>query len=92
MTIQELETILRKEKIFEEFGLNRLAVFGSFARGEAYRDIDILLEQNMDYKLRDKLQTKLQTLLKTKVDLVPEKFADPIIVYRARKDLKYVTK
>lgn len=92
MTIQELEAILRKEKIFEEFGLNRLAVFGSFARGETYRDIDILLEQNMNYKLRDQLKIKLQAILKTKVDLVPEKFADPIIVYRARKDLKYVTK
>lgn len=92
MTIQELETTLRKEKIFEEFGLTRLGLFGSFARGEKYHDIDILLEQNMDYKLRDKLKDKLQIILKTKIDLVPQKFADPIIVYRAQKDLKYVTK
>ncbi|CAG5010511.1 hypothetical protein DYBT9275_04738 [Dyadobacter sp. CECT 9275] len=92
MTILELEAILRKEKIFEEFGLNRLAIFGSFARGEDYHDIDILLEQDMHYKVRDQLKAKLQTILKTKVDVVPEKFADPIIVYRARKDLKYVTK
>lgn len=92
MTIQELETTLRKEKIFEEFGLTRLGLFGSLARGEKYQDIDILLEQNMDYKLRDKLKDKLQIILKTKIDLVPQKFADPIIVYRAQKDLKYVTK
>ncbi|TKT93659.1 nucleotidyltransferase family protein [Dyadobacter frigoris] len=92
MTIQDLETILRREKIFDEFGLNRLAVFGSFARGEAYQDIDILLEQNMNYKIREQLKIKLQEILHTKVDLVPEKFADPIIVFRARKDLKYVTK
>jgi predicted nucleotidyltransferase len=92
MTIQELEAILRREKIFEEFGLSRLAVFGSFARGEAYRDIDILIEQNMDYKVREQLKAKLQTLLNIKVDLVPEKFADPIIVYQAHKELKYVTK
>jgi predicted nucleotidyltransferase len=87
MTIQELEAILRREKIFEEFGLSRLAVFGSFARGEAYRDIDILIEQNMDYKVREQLKAKLQTLLNIKVDLVPEKFADPIIVYQAHKEL-----
>lgn len=92
MTIQELETTLRKEKIFEEFGLTRLGLFGSLARGEKYQDIDILLEQNMDYKLRDKLKDKLQIILKTKIDLVPQKFADPIIVYRTQKDLKYVTK
>ena len=92
MTIPELESVLRGAKIFEEFGLSRLAVFGSFARGEDYRDIDFLLEQTMGYKLREQLKAKLQTLLKTKIDLIPEKFADPMIVYRARKDLKYVTK
>ena len=92
MTIQELEIMLRKEKIFEEFSLTRLGLFGSFAGGEKYQDIDILLEQNMDYKLREKLKHKLQIILKTKIDLVPQKFADPIIVYRAQKDLKYVTK
>ena len=91
MTIQELETLLRQENIFEEFGIDRLGLFGSFARGEPYRDIDILLERKMDYKRRDLLKAKLQTLLGIKVDLVPENFADPIILYRARKDLKYVT-
>lgn len=92
MTIQELESILRKERIFEEFGISRLGLFGSFARGEKYHDIDILLEQNMEYRTREKLKEKLQRLLNIKVDLVPEKFADPIIVYRARQDLKYVTR
>ena len=91
MTIQELESMLRKERIFEEFGISRLGLFGSFARGEKYHDIDILLEQNMEYRTREKLKEKLQRLLNIKVDLVPEKFADPIIVYRARQDLKYVT-
>ncbi|GAB3163671.1 nucleotidyltransferase family protein [Telluribacter humicola] len=92
MTIQELELILRREGIFEEFGINRLALFGSFARGEKYHDIDILLEQPLDYKVREQLRGRLQPLLHTKVDLVPAKFADPIILYRARKDLKYVTR
>ena len=92
MTIQELESILREERIFEEFGISKLGLFGSFARGEKYHDIDILLEQNMEYRLREKLKEKLQLLLNIKVDLVPEKFADPIIVYRARQDLKYVTR
>lgn len=92
MTIHELESILRKERVFEEFGISKLGLFGSFARGEKYHDIDILLEQNMEYRLREKLKEKLQLLLNVKVDLVPEKFADPIIVYRARQDLKYVTR
>lgn len=90
MTIQELEAILQRENIFQEFGIERLGLFGSFARGESYHDIDILLEQDMHYKLREQLQARLQAILQTKVDLVPEKFADPIILYRAHKDLKYV--
>lgn len=90
MTIQELEAILQRENIFQEFGIERLGLFGSFARGEHYQDIDILLEQDMHYKLREQLQARLQTILQTKVDLVPKKFADPIILYRAQKDLKYV--
>jgi predicted nucleotidyltransferase len=92
MTVQELETILRVENIFDEFGLKRLGIFGSFARGEKYNDIDILVEQNLNYKTREVLKEKLQELLKIKVDLVPEKFADPIILYRAQKELKYVTR
>jgi uncharacterized protein len=92
MTIRELELILRREHIFDEFGISRLGLFGSFARGEDYRDIDILLEQNLDYGLRERLKDRLQILLNIKVDLVPERFADPIIVFRARKDLKYVTR
>lgn len=92
MTIRELESVLRKENVFEEFGISRLGLFGSFARGETYHDIDILLEQNLNYTVREKLKEKLQSLLNVKIDLVPEKFADPIIVYRARQDLKYVTR
>ncbi|HEV7348430.1 nucleotidyltransferase family protein [Telluribacter sp.] len=92
MTIQELEKILRREGVFEEFGISRLGLFGSFARGENYHDIDILLEQHLDYKVRERLRSRLQALLNTKVDLVPAKFADPIILYRAHKDLRYVTR
>lgn len=91
MTIEELEILLRQENIFQEFATERLGIFGSFARGEPYCDIDILLERKIDYKRRELLKAKLQTLLGTKVDLIPESFADPIILYRARKDLKYVT-
>ena len=92
MTIQELEAILRAENVFDEFGLSRLGVFGSFVRGEKYNDIDILIEPDLHYKMREDLKERLQTILNVKVDLVPEKFADPIIVYRAHKELRYVTK
>ena len=92
MTLQELEDKLREKDIFETFGLSQLGIFGSFARGEDYHDIDILLEQDLDYDTRLRLKRRLSRLLGTKIDIVPVKFADPIILYRAQKDLKYVRK
>ena len=92
MSIEELETLLRAENVFDEFGLNRLGIFGSFARGEKYNDIDLLVEQNLYYSTREALKEKLQKLLNIKIDLVPEKFADPILLHRARKEIRYVTR
>jgi len=92
MTLQELENILRQQNVFETFGLTQLGVFGSFARGEAYHDIDFLLEQDLDFKTRQRLKRRLTKVLGLKIDLVPTKYADPIILYRAKKDLKYVRK
>ncbi|AYQ36310.1 nucleotidyltransferase family protein [Runella sp. SP2] len=92
LTLLELENILRHHRIFETFGITQLGVFGSFARGEEYGDIDFLLEEELDYETRKRLKTRLARLLKSKIDIVPAKFADPIILYRAQKELKYVYK
>ncbi|MDF7821906.1 nucleotidyltransferase domain-containing protein [Runella sp. MFBS21] len=92
MTLQELESILRQQKVFEVFGITELGVFGSFARGEDYHDIDFLLEQDLDFNMRQKLKRRLTKILGLKIDLVPSKYADPIILYRAQKELKYVRK
>ncbi len=92
MTLPELEIVLREKKIFERFGLSHLGVFGSFARNEPYNDIDFLLEQDLDFTTRQKLKQLLKSILKVSIDIVPEKFADPIVLYRAKKDLKYVRK
>lgn len=90
MTLSELENILRQNGVFDAFGITQLGVFGSFARGEVYRDIDFLLEQDLDYETRKRLKNRLSRVLKTKIDLVSAKFADPIVLYHALKDLKYV--
>lgn len=92
MNLLELEHSLRQADIFDTFGISQLGVFGSFARNEAYNDIDFLLEDDLDFSTRQLLKKRLQTLLKIPIDLVPRKFADPIILYRASKDLVYVKK
>ena len=92
MTLSTLENTLRQHGIFEAFGIAQLGVFGSFARGEAYQDIDFLLEQDLDYETRKRLKNRLSRILKVKIDLVPAKFADPIVLYNAQKELQYVCK
>ena len=90
--IEEVEIALQKNGIFDAFGITQLGIFGSFARGETHRDIDFLLEQDLDYETRKRLKNRLSRILKAKIDLIPAKFADPIILYRALKDIKYVRK
>jgi uncharacterized protein len=91
MTLKEFNEILIANQIFKEFELDKIGVFGSFARNEEYNDLDLLLENYMHHSKRDLLKVKLENIFKMKVDIVPATFADPIILFRARKDLKYAT-
>ncbi len=85
------QKFLLQEQIFQRFGITRMGVFGSLARGEKnIRDIDILIEdENPDFKKLIGFKTYLEAALGMKVDVVVKKFADPVILYRAMKDIKY---
>lgn len=39
-----MESYFRKENMFGLLGVNRIGVFGSFARNEEFKDIDLLIE------------------------------------------------
>lgn len=86
-----LEKLLRERGIFERYGLERIGVYGSFARGEDYRDVDMLIDPYLDYRLRMQMKEELAELLQTKVDLVVRELMDPIVMHRANKDMKYAT-
>ncbi|MBI2271677.1 MAG: nucleotidyltransferase domain-containing protein [Bacteroidetes bacterium] len=91
-TFDELTNLLRKENIFEKFGLSKIGVFGSFIRGEKYNDIDLLIEDNIEYEQRISLKQTLEKLLNTKIDIVIKKYAEPIILFRALREIKYATR
>lgn len=91
-TIEEFRDFLRENKIFERFGLIRIGVFGSFARGEKYNDIDLLIEENLTFDKRMELVQFLEQSLHKKVDLVVKQFAEPIILHRAMKEIQYATR
>lgn len=83
---------LRTNQIFDRFGLNRLGVFGSFARGEVFQDIDVMVEEDIPYQQIIQLRDTLQQDLHIPVDVLLKRFAEPIILHRAMKDVKYATR
>ncbi|QMW05073.1 nucleotidyltransferase family protein [Spirosoma foliorum] len=88
---QSLQTYLRDKQIFDRFGLTRIGVFGSFVRGESYRDIDLLIDENIPYKQLIALRDALQTDLHIPIDLMLQAYAEPIILHRALADVRYAT-
>ena len=87
---RNLQNILVANKVFEHLGLRRIGVFGSYARGEAYHDIDILLDEDPGYKKRELLKSIIESELKTSCDVVVRNKLEPIILYYINKDLVYV--
>jgi predicted nucleotidyltransferase len=91
-TINALEKILKDEKILKKYNLEKIGVFGSFARGEKAKDIDFYIDlENYDVKNLIDLKRDLERITEKKVDIMLKKYANPIILYRAQKDMKYVT-
>ncbi|MDP3183992.1 MAG: nucleotidyltransferase family protein [Anaerolineales bacterium] len=75
MNQEDVLTILKKQKrTLNEFGVRSIALFGSYARGEARRDsdIDVLVEFNRPVGLFEfaRLKLYLEKLFGREVDLV----------------------
>ncbi len=90
--INQLAKYLNQIHFFSEMNTDKVGIFGSFARGETANDIDLLLEDHIDYEALIRIRLRMEKDLNKKLDIVIRKFADPIILHRAEKDLKYVTK
>ena len=91
-TVIRLEEFFHQNDIFNRFGLSRIGIFGSFARGEKYNDIDLLIEENIGYQKREELKLLLEESLQTKIDLVVKQYAEPIILRHALRDVHYATR
>ncbi|WP_298200746.1 nucleotidyltransferase domain-containing protein [Desulfosporosinus sp.] len=89
--ISELVSIMLRNDLFKKFKLSKLGVFGSTARGEVSNDIDILIEDNVDYRSLSVFRDELQKLTNKHIDIVIAKYANPIVLHRARKEIIYVT-
>ena len=87
--INDLIVIFKQHDLFRLFGLKRIGVFGSFARGENFKDIDLFIEEDIEYKQVLKLKELLEKKTELPVDIMQKKYAEPVILYRALKDMQY---
>ena len=91
MTLNNFKNTLKDEKIFERYEIERIGIFGSVARGEDGNDIDILVEDT-NYNKWIALKEELESKIKIHLDIMIEKYANPIVLMRAKKEIVYVTK
>ena len=90
-TVNDLEKAIKSENLFEKYNLEKIGVFGSFARGEFANDIDFYIDlEKYNFKNLMSLKKDLETITEKEVDIMLEKYANPIILHRAKKDMIYV--
>ena len=91
---QEILTFLKdnREKIFSRFSINKLALFGSYARDEATEnsDIDILVDMKPSFDNFFDLKYFLEDVFETTVDLGKEKNLRLLIKKQIENELIYV--
>ena len=96
-TLKEIQELLlaHKKELRARFGVRRIGIFGSYARGEhnPQSDVDILVEfeRPVGWEVVD-LRDYLESLLGMKVDLVTEKALrrKPYLWESVQEDILYV--
>jgi predicted nucleotidyltransferase len=91
-TVGDLEKAIKDGNILKKHNLEKIGIFGSFARGEAAHDIDFYIDrETYDLKNIIELKNDLEKISQKSVDIMLKKYANPIVLYRAEKDMKYVS-
>lgn len=83
--------MLDEIEFYKTFGIKKVGVFGSFARGEMFRDIDLYIDEELDYKRVNQIRQVLELQTGIPFDIMLKKNAEPIILHRAFKEMKYAT-
>ncbi len=81
-----------KQIIQEKYDVNKIGLFGSFARDEATKDsdIDILVDMKSSFDNFFELKYFLEDAFKRKVDLGKEKNLRLLVKEQIKKELIYV--
>ncbi len=89
-SMDELESLLRESGILRRYSIRRLGVFGSFARNERANDIDLLIEDDLSLAGAIRFRDELAAMVDNRLDIMLERFANPILMHRAKKDMRYI--
>jgi len=89
-SMEDLETVIRESGVLQRFSIRHLAVFGSFARNEPANDIDLLIEDDLSLEDAMRFKDALNSLVDNRLDIMLKRFANPVVIYRAKKDMRYV--
>lgn len=95
MTKETIITYLttHKQEFNDKFNVEKIGLFGSYARGEEREDSDVDIFVKMPPKLFDmiKLKQQIENDLHQKVDLIREhKYIKPFLLEMIQKDIAYV--
>ena len=88
------ELIKEITSFLQSYGARKIAIFGSYAKGEEKlsSDIDILVEFSERKSLLEfvGIERQLSELLGVKVDLLTEKSISPYLIDRIRKEMEVI--
>ncbi len=90
ISLNQLIELILSNELLPKYHLKRIGVFGSILHSNNPNDIDIYIEEFNDYNDLIGLKNEIEEKMGKAVDIVIEKYASPIISYRAKKELKYV--
>jgi hypothetical protein len=89
-SMADLESLIQKSGILRRFSIRRLGVFGSFSRNEQANDIDLLIEDDISLEDAMRFKDELAAMVDNRLDIMLKRLANPIVMYRAQKDMHYV--
>lgn len=90
ISLNQLIEMILTDRLLSKYHLKRIGIFGSILYSNNPNDIDLYIEEFNDYNDLIGLKNEIEEKTGKTVDVVIEKYASPIISYRAKKELKYV--